>query len=125
MTQWLLTTYFQAAGDLYGSEIHRHVISSSYSVYPYTAIWYNRAGFPEDPTILISGVWDGTNRVLYSLCVIECPRVRVLFHVNEGFFCRSFSLNISCPVWPMQVNHYSWIFSSKDLEEVESQVEMK
>ena len=79
MTQWLLTTYFQAAGELYGSEIQRHVILSTYSAYPYTAAWYNRANTPQDPHILISGVWDGANRVLYSLCVIEYKRLSVIF----------------------------------------------
>ncbi len=67
MTQWLLTTYFQAAGELYGGFTQRHVIASSYSVDPYTAAFYYNTGSPVDPTIMIYGGWDGFNRVLYSL----------------------------------------------------------
>jgi hypothetical protein len=66
MTQWMMTTYFQAAGELYGTDIQRHVISSSYSAYPYTVAWFNRA-IPDDPVLLLYGNWDGINRVIYSM----------------------------------------------------------
>ncbi len=78
MTQWMMSTYNQVAGTFYGFA-QRHVMTSSYSSYPYTAGWFNRDGNPEDPTILISGAYDGVNRVLYSLCAIDCEWVSVLF----------------------------------------------
>jgi hypothetical protein len=71
LTQWMLATYFQVAGELYGDLIQRHVISSSYSVYPYTAGWYNRAGTPEDPTVMLHGTFDFVNRVIYSLKISQ------------------------------------------------------
>jgi hypothetical protein len=82
MTQWLLTTYFQAAGEFYGLA-QRHVISSSYSTYPYTAGWYHRVGANEDPNILIYGVYDSVNRMLYSLRVIEFEKGRKYFFSSQ------------------------------------------
>jgi hypothetical protein len=69
LTHWMLTTYFQAAGELYGDPVgsQRHVIASSYSVYPYTALMYNRGGVNVDPTILLYGTFDSVNGVIYSL----------------------------------------------------------
>jgi hypothetical protein len=81
MSDWLMTTYFQAAGEYYFSAAgtQRHVISSSYSQHPYTAAWYNDRADYQAPWILLSGSFDaGNGRVLYSLCVIEGQRERVL-----------------------------------------------
>ncbi len=66
MSQWMMSTYNQVAGGIYDLA-QRHVITSSYSSYPYTVGWYNRVGSPEDPTMLLYGAWDAFNRVLYSL----------------------------------------------------------
>jgi hypothetical protein len=47
---WLYTTKNHAIGQAYDGA-YRTIIRSSISTTPYTAIWYNRTGFSEDPWI--------------------------------------------------------------------------
>jgi hypothetical protein len=47
---WLYTTRNQAIGQAYDGA-SRTIIRSSISTTPYTAVWYNRTGFGEDPWI--------------------------------------------------------------------------
>ncbi len=89
LSSWLLTTYDQAAGSFYGSNVARTALQSSFNSYPClfhslltlnfvhlfpdTVGWYQRNSFNEDPIISISGGWP--NNLIYRLCTPQLADV--------------------------------------------------